>query len=142
MTIKEQINLLVDKFLCWPLPKSVCSDTCVTVANYEHQRIGTNLLTSDEARQMFEYLFVSSGHEPSGTLYIGNTASNRKQEDAQYVHHIENSTGLPSCKIQEVRNAVAELNMGLAWLNNGAGTYVPVKTSTLKRILMAAEALK
>lgn len=47
---------MVDRFLNWPLPQSVCSDGCVTNPNYPHQRIGTNLLTADEARQMLEYV--------------------------------------------------------------------------------------
>lgn len=45
---------LVDKFLAWPLPKTVCSDLCVTVHNYPQPRSGTSLLTADEAAQMFE----------------------------------------------------------------------------------------
>jgi hypothetical protein len=52
----EQINRLVDRFLAWPLPKSVRSDPCVTMTHYAHSRSGTNLLTADEARQMFRYL--------------------------------------------------------------------------------------
>jgi hypothetical protein len=57
-TRKEQLKLkfLVDRFLAWPLPKSVCSDQCVCVPNYPN-RVGTNLLTADEARQMIEHLF-------------------------------------------------------------------------------------
>jgi hypothetical protein len=55
--MSDRIRLLVDRFLAWPLPKSVRSDPCVTV-DYPHQRSGTNLLTADEARQMFEYLFA------------------------------------------------------------------------------------
>lgn len=47
---------LVDRFLAWPLPDSVCSDQCATTKGYPH-RTGTNLLTADEARQMIEYLF-------------------------------------------------------------------------------------
>ena len=47
----------VDKFLAWPLPESVCSDKCVTERGYPHPRVGTNLLTADEAGQMFDYLF-------------------------------------------------------------------------------------
>lgn len=50
------IKSLVDKFLAWPLPKSVCSDLCVTMSDCNH-RVGTNLLTADEARQLFEHLF-------------------------------------------------------------------------------------
>ncbi len=46
---------LVDRFLTWPLPESVCSDRCVTEQG--EGRTGTNLLTADEALQMIEYLF-------------------------------------------------------------------------------------
>jgi hypothetical protein len=53
------IEQLVDRFLAWPLPKSVASDPCVTDRDYPHQRVGTNLLTADEARQMIEYLLTT-----------------------------------------------------------------------------------
>lgn len=49
---------LVERFLMWQLPKSVCSDLCVTNPKYSYPRSGTNLLTADEARQMVEYLFA------------------------------------------------------------------------------------
>jgi hypothetical protein len=55
---------LVDRFLMWPLPESVCSDLCATNPNYPFPRSGTNLLTADEARQMFEYLFPPRGATP------------------------------------------------------------------------------
>jgi len=49
------IDQLVDKFLAWPLPESVCADLCAT--RYDgHHRCGTNLLTATEAKQMLEYL--------------------------------------------------------------------------------------
>ena len=51
------IDALVQRFLAWPLPKSVCADLCATNPNYPHPRSGTNLLTAVEARQLFEYLF-------------------------------------------------------------------------------------
>ena len=54
---RPDINALVDKFLAWQLPAGVCSDTCVTEPNHPFLRSGTNLLSADEARQMFEYLF-------------------------------------------------------------------------------------
>lgn len=50
------IGEFVDRFLSWPLPKSVCSDLCVTKLAYPHGRYGTSLLTADEARQMLEYV--------------------------------------------------------------------------------------
>lgn len=62
--MSENIQRLVNKFLAWPLPATVCSDPCVTIYGYEFPRLGTNLLTSDEARQMFE--FVVNGLEEVG----------------------------------------------------------------------------
>lgn len=47
---------MVNRFLNWPLPASVCSDPCASTPNYPHQRVGTNLLTADEARQMLEHV--------------------------------------------------------------------------------------
>lgn len=44
---------IVNAFLKWPLPKSVCSDRCVTIANEPH-RSGTNLLTCPETVMMVE----------------------------------------------------------------------------------------
>ena len=55
---EEKLKLLVDRFLQWPLPKSVRSDLCVT-EEYASSRYGTNLLTAEEARQMIEYLLAA-----------------------------------------------------------------------------------
>lgn len=49
------VNALADKFLAWPLPDSVCADFCATQQNAPH-RVGTNLLTAIEAKQMIEHL--------------------------------------------------------------------------------------
>lgn len=46
---------MVQRFLSWPLPASVCADSCAMESGYSH-RTGTNLLTAEEARQMLEYL--------------------------------------------------------------------------------------
>lgn len=53
MTVtREQIlKGLVAKFLAWPLPESVCSDTCASIRGYPH-RTGTVLLDAVEAEQM------------------------------------------------------------------------------------------
>lgn len=61
---ESEINKLVDKFLAWPLPKSVHPDTCVIDPHYRETfpncpLTGTNLLTADEARQMIQYLLDS-----------------------------------------------------------------------------------
>lgn len=52
------IDTLVDRFLAWPLPQSVCSDLCVTQTDgaFAHLRTGTNLLSAAEARAMIQYL--------------------------------------------------------------------------------------
>jgi len=51
----ELMKKLVDRFLLWPLPVSVCSDLCVTFHG-RTDRIGTNLLTAIEARAMLEFV--------------------------------------------------------------------------------------
>lgn len=63
-----QLSALVDRFLRWPLPKTVRADLCVTM-DYPHPRTGTNLLTADEARQMFEYL-TSTPLPPDSALSL------------------------------------------------------------------------
>lgn len=49
------VSRLVDKFLAWPLPESVCSDPCACTQGYPH-RTGTNLLSATEAEQMIRHL--------------------------------------------------------------------------------------
>ncbi len=49
---------MVDRFLGWPLPASVCSDMCATVRNYEYSRSGTNLMNFHEAKAMLEYVLA------------------------------------------------------------------------------------
>jgi hypothetical protein len=59
MEMKTQMEMkqeLVDRFLAWPLPQSVCSDLCATNPSYQYPRSGTNLLNADEAIKMIEYL--------------------------------------------------------------------------------------
>ncbi len=55
-----RMDELVNRFLTWALPKSVCADRCATVYDYPHDRSGTNLLNADEAREMLEH--VLSGY--------------------------------------------------------------------------------
>lgn len=54
--MSEQIDELVNRFLAWKLPQSVCADLCATDNKYPHSRSGTNLLTATEARQMLEHV--------------------------------------------------------------------------------------
>lgn len=53
--MQYDIDKLVDRFLMWKLPDSVSVDPCCQTGNYPN-RIGTNLLTATEAKQMIEYL--------------------------------------------------------------------------------------
>lgn len=53
--VAANVDALVDRFLAWPLPASVCSDLCATKQGYPH-RSGTNLLSAAEARAMLEYV--------------------------------------------------------------------------------------
>lgn len=52
MSKKPLIDELVDDFLRWPLPDSVCADGCATKQG--PGRVGTNLLSAVEAKEMFE----------------------------------------------------------------------------------------
>ncbi len=52
MSKNPLIDAMVDDFLKWPLPDSVCADGCATKQG--PGRIGTNLLTAVEAKAMFE----------------------------------------------------------------------------------------
>jgi hypothetical protein len=51
----SNINHLVDRFLSWPLPKSVCADPCASNPDYP-DRSGTNLLNAEQAHQMLEHI--------------------------------------------------------------------------------------
>ena len=44
---------MVNAFLKWPLPKSVCADRCCSEPEYKH-RSGTNLLTMGEATVLMQ----------------------------------------------------------------------------------------
>lgn len=52
------IDALVNRFLTWPLPQSVCADLCATDSSYAHPRSGTSLLTETEAEQMIRHVLA------------------------------------------------------------------------------------
>jgi len=56
LTDEWALNEMVNRFLSWRLPDSVCADGCAVAINYPHPRYGTNLLTADEARQMLQHV--------------------------------------------------------------------------------------
>ena len=47
---EERLDEMANAFLRWPLPASVCADLCATKQG--EGRIGTNLLSYTEAKQM------------------------------------------------------------------------------------------
>lgn len=53
--VAVNVDALVDRFLAWPLPASVCSDLCATKQGSPH-RSGTNLLSAVEAKAMIEHV--------------------------------------------------------------------------------------
>lgn len=65
MTVTDE---MVNRFLAWPLPASVNCDPCATQPNYPHDRVGTNLLTAIEARQMLEHVLATASPESNQTL--------------------------------------------------------------------------
>ena len=57
-------KLLVDRFLAWPLPESLCSDPCASMPGYPH-RTGTNLMTAEQAKAMLDYV-LAAPRQPAG----------------------------------------------------------------------------
>ena len=53
---------MAEAFLRWPLPESVCADLCATKQG--PCRVGTNLLSYTEAKQMFEHVLANNGGQP------------------------------------------------------------------------------
>ena len=54
--MKTKLDFMVNRFLTWPLPETVCADGCATNPAYPHPRSGTNLLTAEEAKAMLVYV--------------------------------------------------------------------------------------
>jgi hypothetical protein len=54
--INAEIGALVQRFLTWQLPASVCADLCATDPRYAFPRSGTNLLSAAEAEQMLRHV--------------------------------------------------------------------------------------
>jgi len=73
---------LVDRFLQWPLPQTVCSDLCVTDSAYRFPRSGTNLLNVNEARQMIEYLFAGEALDTARAIGAAEGAEEARSERA------------------------------------------------------------
>lgn len=61
MKSKQLRDLLVDRFLRWPLPRDFAPDGGISFTRIpNHQPVGTNLLTADQARGMIDFLLTDS----------------------------------------------------------------------------------
>ena len=58
-TLMNVTKEMVDRFLTWPLPASVCADRVASMPGEPH-RSGTNLLSSVEARAMLEHVLAET----------------------------------------------------------------------------------
>lgn len=72
------IDKAVEAFLSWPLPASVNADTIATVSGASY-RVGTNLLTATEARQMFEYVISKTWNTRTTTPIEGERPRCKEQ---------------------------------------------------------------
>jgi hypothetical protein len=74
---EQQIQTMVNRFLCWKLPADFAPDAGITfkpLANadspvelqYKHEPIGTNLFTADQAKAMFEHVLQGPLDQPEG----------------------------------------------------------------------------
>lgn len=113
--MNDLIQRLVDKFLSWPLPESVCSDLCVTKPGLPN-RIGTNLLNAEETRQMLEHVVGPELKELTGdplTVIAAlrrkgwNAAIKRAAEVADHYAELMNSQGAQRAA-DEIRTLISK----------------------------------
>ena len=110
---------MVDRFLSWPLPESVCADLCTTESSfyqkrgYTHDgRCGTNLLSEGEARQMLEHV-LNVAPQPStatGTLTVEQVEARIKYLEQYYalaIHRVE-----CKCELCQLRAMLAASGEG------------------------------
>lgn len=65
---KVIIDILVDRFLCWKLPDDFtpdCGVSFIPIGNANSWPVGTNLLTAEQARKMFECLLDRNNEQTS-----------------------------------------------------------------------------
>jgi hypothetical protein len=73
---KNLIGKMVDRFLCWKLPKDFAPDCGISFDGRNDDEwnknktwpVGTNILTADQARQMFEHVTAEESDAQSAAL--------------------------------------------------------------------------
>jgi hypothetical protein len=78
------LNTMTEAFLRWPLPESVCADLCATKQG--PGRIGTNLLSFTEARQMLSDLVAPELRRLQSELDAAKEALAEKDEGLIVAH--------------------------------------------------------
>jgi hypothetical protein len=81
------MDKLIDRFLAWPLPDSVCPDAC-TINKRAHGApipTGTNLLSAIEARQMLEHVLAD-------TIQIPLAEYEKLKADAERLDYLDTLT--------------------------------------------------
>lgn len=54
----EYLNRLAERFCQAPLPADVCADSCASMVDYPHPRMGTNLLTVAQAKEVLRFVLA------------------------------------------------------------------------------------
>jgi hypothetical protein len=118
MSKNPLIDAMVDDFLRWPLPDSVCADGCATKQG--PGRVGTNLLTAIEAKQMFEAVVLPkltlTMPKPPAPEYVASLEKRIAKQEGEW--RVENRTiavlvaaGFVSqAKVDEARGIVGGLD--------------------------------
>lgn len=126
----HDFKLLTQRFLSWNLPKSVCSDLCVTNRDYQFPRSGTNLLTGDEAEAMLRHVLAIEENElPTA---VREDLARRTKSGERWViacptafemclgHHEKTYAILPESQIwdtrDQARDAIATRNLPVGWI--------------------------
>jgi hypothetical protein len=85
---KKQMDAMVNRFLCWPLPKTFSPDCYIRFDRELMERqtapswpVGTNLFTADEARAMLEHV-LDVTFIPDWSLLEATQASLREHMQA------------------------------------------------------------
>ena len=111
-TIHVDMDKIVEKFLKWPLPSSVCCDFCATKPGVTY-RSGTNLLSATEAKQMFEYILDINKEEPTNKIefHIGDTVYvNCTNPIVGIITHIDPNMNPPLYQIKYTNTVVGDFN--------------------------------
>jgi len=94
-------KLMIDRFLSWPLPESLCSDPCASMPGYPH-RTGTNLMTAEQAKAMLDYVLAAPRQPEEDAASILLPALR------QYMHN-DGSGLLAGYEYERTQQIVAEL---------------------------------